>query len=113
MLIKENKWNEALQLFLARKKREKFDEEYTDNFCSNAYRKSDDRNVLKKCVALMKEVTSKKPELDYLNNYAYLLYKTGDFKTSKKVLEKAIEVGRSNKEDTQNSETWLKKNNSR
>lgn len=108
MLIEESKWAEALEFFLARKKRENFDESYTDNFCSTAYRKSSDKKVLEKCARMMKEVTDKKPEFEYLNDYAYLLYKIGDFKTAEKVLEKAVAVGKSNKEDTKNTEKWLK-----
>lgn len=108
MLIEENNWTGALELFLARKKRRKFDESYTDNFCSKAYRKSSDTQVLKKCVALMKEVTDRKPEFEYLNSYAYLLYKTGDLKTSEAVLKKAINIGGAAMEDTKNSEKWLK-----
>jgi thiol-disulfide isomerase/thioredoxin len=108
MLIEEKRWPEALDIFLDRKKREKLDDDATDNFCSIIQRKSDDKSVVKKCVALMKAVTDAKPEFEYLNDYAYLLYKAGDYKTSKKVLEKALEVGKLSKENTKNTEKWLK-----
>ncbi len=108
MLIKENKWNEAVELFIARKKRENLDDDSTDEFCSTIYRKSDDKKPLEKCVSLMKDVTDKKPEFEYLNTYAHLLNNTGDLNLSKTVLEKAIKIGKLNKEDTKDSEKLLK-----
>lgn len=56
----------------------------------------------------MKDVTDKKPEFEYLNTYAHLLNKTGDLNLSKTVLEKAIKIGKLNKEDTKDSEKLLK-----
>ncbi len=108
MLVEENKWNEAIELFVARKKRENLDDDSTYYFCSTVNEKSDDKKTLEKCVSLMKDVTDKKPESEYLNTYAHLLYKTGDFNLSKTVLKKAIKIGKSNKEDTQDSEKLLK-----
>ena len=108
MLIEEKRWTEAVELFIARKKREKLGEDYVDNFCSTVHRKSTDKKALEKCVSLMRDVTDKTPTFDYLNTYAYLLYKTGDFKRSKTTLEKAIKIGKLNNEDTKNTEKWLK-----
>lgn len=108
MLIAENRWIEAVELFVARRKRENLDEDYVDNFCSTVYRKSTDKKALEKCVSLMKDVIDKNPKFDYLNTYAYLLYKTGDFKRAKITLEKAIAVGKLNNEDIKDSEKWLK-----
>lgn len=110
MLIGENRWAEATEKFIIRKNQGKVNDNAINSFCWSVFEKSDDKNVLKKCSDWMKEITNKKPEFGYLDTYARLLFKSGNKKQSHKIMKKAIKIGKANKEDTKDSEKWLKEN---
>lgn len=109
MLMSENRWPEALEMFTARKNKNTVGEAEINRFCWSAIEKSEDQGVLKKCGEWMKALVKKKTKYEYLDTYARLLHKLGDKTEAKSVMAKAIKLGKSSKEDTADSEEWLKK----
>lgn len=108
MLQLENRWPEALKLFSARRQGQPADDEHTAWFCRSAAGECTDPAVLRTCRNWMKVVIDKNPGYRYLDTYARLLYKTG-YKTKSYVyMERAVAAGKLAKENTADSETWLK-----
>lgn len=109
MLIGENRWKEAIVKFESRKNKKDFSEEEINSFSWNAFEKCEDKSVLKKCTEWMKTLTDEDPQFASLDTYARLLYKIGEFKKAKPVMQKAIEIAKKEGSDFKESEDWLKK----
>ena len=75
------------------------------------YQQCDDKKVVARAAKWMSEVVEKSPKYMLLDTYAALLYKSGDMKKAKLYAETAIETGKKNKEDVQETVELLKKIN--
>jgi thiol-disulfide isomerase/thioredoxin len=109
MLMKEERWADAIKILAQRMKQSDYDTESTNSFCWSVYEKCNDQQVLIKCASLMKNLTQRSPDFNKLDTYARLLHKIGNKKLAITTIQKAISVGKSKKEDTRSAEEWLKK----
>lgn len=109
MLQSEGRWDEAVKKFAIRKTNTNMSDEEINDFCWTVYLKSTDEQALRTCVEWMKTITDKNPEYMTLDTYARLLYKAGEKKQARHEIEKAIKIGKTQNEDTTDSEKWLKK----
>jgi len=109
MLQLENKWLEAFEKFTLRKKEQRLDDRATLKFCSAAAENCTEMTVLNQCKELMKGISGKEPDHEALSVYARLTYKTGNKPLGIELMERAISLGKQKKEDTGDSEEWLKK----
>jgi tetratricopeptide (TPR) repeat protein len=107
-LESENKWVEAMKIFIKQKKEKKFDDDRINSFCYNVFEKCNDSKVLNQCIQWMKAITEKNPKSETLDTYAKLLYKAGNKKDALLTIKKAIKIAKLNKEDSQEYEQWLK-----
>ncbi len=107
-LESENKWVEAMNIFIKRNKEKRFDDDRINSYCYNIFEKCNDPKVLKKCIIWMKTITERNPKSETLDTYAKLLYKVGNKKDAYVAMYKAIKIGKLNKEDTKEYEQWLK-----
>ena len=73
------------------------------------YKECDDKKLLKKACAWMKEVTAKEPQYAYMDTYAALLSKTGQKAEAKEMAKKAIAAGKKAGDDTKETEKLLSK----
>ncbi|MEH3115298.1 thioredoxin family protein [Pedobacter terrae] len=110
MLKKEQRWADAANVVEQRMQLENYDPESTNDFCWSIYQECNDQHVLLKCSSWMKKLAKRSPSYNTLDTYARLLYKTGNKKLAIATIQKAIKLGKANKEDTRSSEDWLKKN---
>lgn len=107
MLIRENQWEKAFDKFMARQRKLSLDDDAINSFCYQASSQCTDMKVLKKCTVLMRGIARKKPSHEMSATYARLLYKTGHLNLAFTEMENAIRNGKTAKEDTRDSETWL------
>ncbi|MEM6770921.1 MAG: hypothetical protein AAF597_10080, partial [Bacteroidota bacterium] len=89
----QGKWYEAFTRYETMKANGEMDHGYINHVSWGAYKKCDDQRVLEKCIDWMKAVVEEAPEFDYLDTYAFLLYKSGKKEQAKMTAKKAIEVG--------------------
>jgi hypothetical protein len=75
------------------------------------YQQCDDKEVVARATKWMNDVVAISPKYMLLDTYAALLYKSGDLKKAKLYAETAIETGKRDKEDVQETEELLKKIN--
>ncbi len=73
------------------------------------YEKCDDKKSLQQATEWMKHINSSNPKYANMDTYAALLYKAGQPIEAKAVAEKAIELGKKEGENTEATETLLKK----
>lgn len=110
MLTKEQRWADAANVVEQRMRLKNYDPESTNDFCWSIHQECNDQQVLQKCSSWMKKLTDRSPNYNTLDTYARLLYKTGNKKLAFATIQKAINLGKANKEDTSSSEDWLKNN---
>ena len=87
------------------------DENVMNNYSWMVYQQCDDKEVVARATKWMSDVAEKSPKYMLLDTYAALLYKSGDLKKAKLYAETAIETGKRDKEDVQETEELLKKIN--
>jgi len=85
------------------------DENVMNNYSWMVYQQCDDKEVVARATKWMSDVAEKSPKYMLLDTYAALLYKSGDLKKAKLYAETAIETGKRDKEDVQETEELLKK----
>ena len=93
-LMAQNKWDQVFTINQVLKDQGELSNGYINHFSWQVYKKCDDQKVIKDCLEWMKEVTTQEPEFDYLDTYAYLLYKSGDKQNAKRIAQLAIEAGK-------------------
>ncbi|SMG49270.1 Thioredoxin-like [Marivirga sericea] len=109
LLKAQNKWDEVFTLYEERKNRGDLSEGELNHFCWGVYKNCDDKEVISKAVAWMKELTERKPEYLYLDTYAYLLYKSGDLKKTGEVIRLGLKTAEEEKVSAKSMEKLLKK----
>lgn len=73
------------------------------------YENVDDKKVLTAARDWMKSVVEAEPDYAYIDTYAALLYKLGQYKEAEKQALKAIEVGTENKNNVEGTQELLEK----
>jgi thioredoxin-related protein len=73
------------------------------------YEKCEDKECLKMMEKWMNKVIEMDPQYMYIDTYAALLYKNGDLAEAKKYAEKAIEVGKTDDSNTEETAALLVK----
>ena len=87
------------------------DENAMNSYSWTIYQQCDDKEVVGRATKWMSDVVEKSPKYMLLDTYAALLYKSGDLKKAKLYAETAIDTGKRDKEDVQETEELLKKIN--
>lgn len=105
----QNKWDEVLELYMKMKEAGEMDNGYINYFSYGVYENCDDQNVIKTCLEWMKNVVEDEPSFDYLDTYAFLLYKAGNKQLAKEITSQAIAVGRQEDRKTGGLEKLLEK----
>jgi thiol-disulfide isomerase/thioredoxin len=105
----QGKWDEVFATYRAMKENGEMDNGYVNHFSYQVYKECNDPRVIADCTAWMKEVVSEEPTFDYLDTYAFLLYKGGDYATAKEVARRAIEAGREEDRKTSGLEKLIAK----
>jgi thioredoxin-related protein len=80
-----------------------------NDYAWSIYLKSADTLVLKKALQWMAKVIKEEPNYMYLDTYASLAFKLGDYSLAKEFAEEAIKVGSSSGDNTTETEELLKK----
>ncbi len=86
---------------------------YLNDWSWTVYEKCDDMGVIKKAVSWMKPVITEKSDYATTDTYAALLYKAGENEQAKIFAQKAIELGKTAGEKTEETEKLLKKINAK
>jgi thioredoxin-related protein len=73
------------------------------------YQNADNKEQLKAAVNMAKRATDLSSSFAYLDTYAALLYKTGNYKEAEKQAEKAIDAAKKSGEEPRETEELLKK----
>ncbi|WP_417558755.1 thioredoxin family protein [Mesoflavibacter zeaxanthinifaciens] len=105
----QNRWSEVFAINKKLKDNGLFDNDYINHFSWQVYKKCDNQDVINKCIAWMKEVTSEEPTYIYLDTYAHLLYKSGNENKAKDIALLAIEIGKGEGKKTKESEMLINK----
>lgn len=105
----QKKWDKVFAIYEARKEEKGMEGNEINYICWDIYRKCDDPKVIEKACAWMKELTDRTPDLAYLDTYAYLLFKAGDKKNAKVIVDKAVKMGKQTGEDVSTLEKLLEK----
>ena len=105
----QNKWNEVFENYKKLKENDEMDHGYINHFSWQVYKDCDNQVVIKKCLKWMKEVTDQEPTYQYLDTYAYLMYKSGDLKKTKRIADLAIKIAKKEGENTKSMEKLLSK----
>jgi thioredoxin-related protein len=87
------------------------DENAMNSYSWTIYQQCDDKEVVARATKWMSGVVEKNPKYALLDTYAALLYKSGDLKKAQLYAETAVETGKKDKEDVQETEELLKKIN--
>lgn len=82
-----------------------------NNYSWMVYQQCDDKEVIARATTWMRDAIEKSPKYMLLDTYAALLYKNGDLKKAQQYAEIAIETGKKDKEQVQETEELLKKIN--
>ncbi|MBT3207110.1 MAG: DUF255 domain-containing protein [Bacteroidetes bacterium] len=80
-----------------------------NSYCWNIYENVDDKSIVEGAAEIMKSMIKKHTEYAYVDTYAALLFKSGNFKDATKYALKAIEIGKANGEKVESTEELLKK----
>lgn len=86
----QNKWDQVFNINADLKDKGEFGNVSINNFSWQVYEKCDDKDVIKKCIQWMKELTSTESNYAYLDTYAHLLYKSGNKTEAKDIAQLAI-----------------------
>ena len=105
----QNKWTEVFKIYEISKDKGDFDEDKINYICWDIYKNCNNKEVIAKCIDWMKELTSNNSEFNYLDTYAFLLYKSGNKEETKKVVKRAIEVGKQEGNNTKKLEEMIEK----
>lgn len=105
----QNKWDEVFEINKKLKDRGEFDNGYINNFSWQVYEGCDDQKVIKKCLEWMKGVTNEEPNYIYLDTHAYLMYKSGNKKETRRIALLAIEAAKKEDTNTKSMEELINK----
>jgi thioredoxin-related protein len=105
--LKHKKYSELVELVEANF--DSYNAAGMNSLCWDLYTGCDDPTVLKKATLWMEDVVNKEPTYAYLDTYAALLYKTGAYKDAEIWAGKAIEAGKADNEEVEETEKLLKK----
>jgi pentatricopeptide repeat protein len=105
----QGQWEEVFSLYREMKEKGEMSNGYVNHFCWQVYEDCDDQSVVESCVEWMKEVVEEEPAFDYLDTYAFLLYKSGDMDTARQVARRAIAVGKEEDRKTAGLEKMIAK----
>lgn len=108
-LIAQNRWDKVFAIYEKMKNAGEMSNGYVNHFSWQVYKSCDDQEVIKKCLTWMQEVTDAEPEFDYLDTYAYLLYKSGNNAAAKKIAQLAIKAGKADDRSTKGLEQLITK----
>lgn len=108
-LMAQNRWDKVFALYEQMKNAGEMSNGYINHFSWQVYKDCDDQEVIKKCIGWMKAVTDEEPEFDYLDTYAFLLYKAGDNSAAKQTAQLAIEAGKADDRNTKGLEKLIAK----
>lgn len=87
------------------------DENALNSYSWTIYLRCDNKEVVARATQWMSNVVVASPKYMLLDTYAALLYKSGDLNRAKQYAELAIETGKKDNEDVQETEELLKKIN--
>lgn len=102
-------WDKVLDIYKELKANGGFDNGYVNHFSWQVYKGCDDKEVIAQCLIWMKEVTTEEPNYLYLDTYAFLLSKSGNFTEAKRIAEKAISAAKMEGESIKSLEKLLQK----
>ena len=102
-------WDKVLDIYKELKANGEFDNGYVNHFSWQVYKNCDDNKVIAQCLSWMKEVTTEEPNYMYLDTYAFLMSKSGNFSEAKRIAEKAISAAKIEGESTESLEKLLQK----
>jgi len=105
----QNKWKQVFEIYEITKDKGEMEGGTINHICWDIYKNCDDKEVNAKCIDWMKELTSNNPEFNYLDTYAFLLYKSENKEETKKVAKRAIEVGKQQGSNTKELEEMMEK----
>lgn len=83
--------------------------EFINNYAWDIYEKCDNQNVISRAIGWMKPFMDDDTEYAYLDTYAALLYKNGQLDEAEIWANKAIEVGKANGDNVEETEALLEK----
>jgi len=109
LLKSQNKWDEVFEIYNTLKANGEMDNDYVNHFSWQVYKDCDDQKVIQKCLAWMKEVTDNEPTYQYLDTYAYLMYKSGDMVETSRIATLAVEAGKKEGDSTKSMQKLLAK----
>ena len=84
-----------------------FEVEAINEYSWSLYESCDDTDVIKSAIEWMRKVVAKEPQYAYLDTYAALFYKSGQYKDALKYADLAIAKGRENGEDVKSTEELM------
>lgn len=87
----------------------KLNDGFINSVCWNIYESSEDEGLLTQASNWMKRVVETKPEYNYLDTYAALLYATNQLDEAEKWAKKAIAMGQADEVDTTGTEELMEK----
>ncbi len=105
----QNKWKEVFEIYEISKDKGEMEDGTINHISWDIYKNCDDKEVNAKCIDWMNELISNNPEFNYLDTYAFLLYKSGNKEETKKVAKRAIEVGKQEGSNTKKLEEMMEK----
>jgi thioredoxin-related protein len=105
----QNKWNEIFEINKKLKDKGELDNGYINHFSWEVYEDCDDQKVIKKCLEWMKELTIKEPTYAYLDTYAYLMYKSGNKKETRRIALLAIKAAKKEDKNTKSIKELINK----
>ncbi|HTN16057.1 MAG TPA: thioredoxin family protein, partial [Chitinophagaceae bacterium] len=103
------KWDEAARIVAERIRLKTINENGINNFCWNVYEKCNNKQIISTAAQFMKAVVDANPTFATLDTYARLLGKNGSHTEAIAIMKRAIALGKSNGEDTKESEAALGK----
>lgn len=90
--------------------KEPFNQPATINsYCWDIYENCNDPKVIEKACSWMEKAIEADPQFAFLDTYAALLFKSGQYEKAEEYAKKAIKTGQENKEDVKSTETLLQK----
>jgi thiol-disulfide isomerase/thioredoxin len=105
----QDRWDEVFASYRQMKDDGEMSNGYINHFSYQVYKDCDDQSVIEGCLDWMKEVVRTEPTFDYLDTYAFLLYKAGDHATAKQIAERALEAGKEEGRKTSGIEKLIDK----
>lgn len=109
MYIAMEKWDEAIHNMEERIRLKTISDNEINYSCWTIYEKCEEKKAIGRAADLMKNIVVIHPSFAMLDTYARLLYKNGNKEAAITVMKSAIEKGKTNGEDTKESEEALSK----